>query len=184
LSKPILLFFLFFAVLSFTSTAIQAFSVSALVTLHDMPLATASTALTAYLLCSAGGILIGGEIADRTSRHQLIAACAFILTAVLCIVIASVNLPLLPLVFAMVAMGLGQGVVRPVRDMLLRAAAPSGSVGKVFGFVSAGIAAGSAIAPIPLGWLLDSGRPEWVFYLIAIFMAVALFTVIVPKEKA
>ena len=33
---------------------------------------------------------------------------------------------------------------------------------------------------IPFGWLLDSGRPEWVFYLIAIFMAVALFTVIVP----
>lgn len=183
-SKSIVLFFLFFAVLSFTSTAIQAFSVSALVTLHDMPVATASAALTAYLLCSAGGILIGGEIADRTSRHQLIAACAFILTAVLCIVIASVNLPLLPLVLAMVAMGLGQGVVRPVRDMLLRAAAPSGSVGKVFGFVSAGIAAGSAIAPIPLGWLLDSGRPEWVFYLIAIFMAVALVTVIVPKAKA
>ena len=149
-----------------------------------MPVATASAALTAYLLCSAGGILIGGEIADRTSRHQLIAACAFILTAVLCIVIASVNLPLLPLVLAMVAMGLGQGVVRPVRDMLLRAAAPSGSVGKVFGFVSAGIAAGSAIAPIPLGWLLDSGRPEWVFYLIAIFMVVALVTVIVPKAKA
>ena len=149
-----------------------------------MPVASASVALTAYLLCSAVGILLGGEITDRTTRHALIAASAFILTALLSLVIAWVNLPLLPLVAAMVVMGLGQGVVRPVRDMLLRAAAPSGSVGKVFGFVSAGIAAGSAVAPIPFGWLIDTGRPEWVFYLIAIFMVVALFTVLVPKAKA
>jgi MFS transporter, FSR family, fosmidomycin resistance protein len=183
-SKPILLFFLFFGTLSFTSTGMQAFSVSALVTLHDMPVATASAALTAFLLCSAGGILLGGEITDRTTKHELIAAVAFILTAILAVIIAWVNLPLLPLMAAMVVMGLGQGVVRPVRDMLLRAAAPSGSVGKVFGFVSAGIAAGSAVAPIPFGWLLDTGRPEWVFYLIAIFMLVALFTVFVPKSRA
>ncbi len=183
-SKPILLFFLFFGTLSFTSTGMQAFSVSALVTLHDMPVATASAALTAFLLCSAGGILLGGEISDRTTRHELIAMAAFILTAVLALIIAWVNLALLPLIAAMAIMGLGQGVVRPVRDMLLRAAAPSGSVGKVFGFVSAGIAAGSAVAPIPFGWLLDTGRPQWVFYLIAIFMLVALFTVFVPKSRA
>jgi MFS family permease len=183
-SKPILLFFLFFGTLSFTSTGMQAFSVSALVTLHDMPVATASAALTAFLLCSAGGILLGGEISDRTTRHELIAAVAFIATAILALIIAWVNLPLLPLIAAMVIMGLGQGVVRPVRDMLLRAAAPSGSVGKVFGFVSAGIAAGSAVAPIPFGWLLDTGRPQWVFYLIAIFMLIALFTVFVPKSRA
>jgi MFS family permease len=67
--------------------------------------------------------------------------------------------------------------------MMLRAAAPKGSVGKAFGFVSAGIAAGSAIAPIPFGLLLDAGRPEWVFYLIALFMLVALVTVLVPKTR-
>jgi MFS transporter, FSR family, fosmidomycin resistance protein len=182
-SKQILVFFLFFGTLSFTSTGLSAFSVSALVTLHDMPVASASAALTAFLLCSAGGILLGGEISDRTTKHELIAAAAFILTAVLALVIAWVNLPLLPLIAAVVIMGLGQGVVRPVRDMMLRAAAPSGSVGKVFGFVSAGIATGSALAPIPFGWLLDTGRPQWVFYLIAIFMLIALFTVIVPKTR-
>jgi MFS transporter, FSR family, fosmidomycin resistance protein len=61
---------------------------------------------------------------------------------------------------------------------------PSGSVGKVFGFVSSGIAAGSAIAPIPLGWLLDTGRAQWIFYVVAILMVIALFTVFVPKGKA
>ena len=181
-SKPILLFFLFFATLSFTSTGLQAFSVSALVTLHETPMSAANIALSAYLLCSAGGILLGGEITDRTTRHELIGMVAFLSTAVLSLAMAWIDLPLFLLVTAMVLMGLGQGVVRPVRDMMLRAAAPSGSVGKVFGFVSAGIAVGSAIAPIPFGWLLDSGRPQWVFYLIAIFMTVAVVTVIIPKS--
>jgi MFS family permease len=181
-SKPILLFFLFFATLSFTSTGLQAFSVSALVTLHETPVSSANIALSAYLLCSAGGILLGGEITDRTTRHELIGAVAFLVTALLSLAMVWIDLPLFLLVTAMVVMGLGQGVVRPVRDMMLRAAAPSGSVGKVFGFVSAGIAVGSAIAPIPFGWLLDSGQPQWVFYLIAIFMTVAIVTVIVPKS--
>jgi MFS family permease len=66
--------------------------------------------------------------------------------------------------------------------MMLRATAPKGTAGKVFGFVSMGISVGSAIAPIPFGWLLDAGRPAWIFYLIAAFMTTALVTVIVPKE--
>jgi FSR family fosmidomycin resistance protein-like MFS transporter len=82
----------------------------------------------------------------------------------------------------MVVMGLGQGIIRPARDMMLRSAAPKGSAGKVFGFVSAGISVGSAVAPIPFGYLLDSGRAEWVFYLMAIFMTVALVTVLTPKD--
>jgi MFS family permease len=79
-------------------------------------------------------------------------------------------------------MGVGQGIIRPARDMMVRAASPKGSTGKVFGFVSAGIAGGSAIAPIPFGYLLDIGKPQWVFYLLAIFMVVALFTVVIPKD--
>jgi MFS family permease len=183
LSVPMLLFFLFFAMISMTSTGMQAFSVAALVTLHDMPLATASAGLTAYLFCSAAGVLLGGYVADRTSRHDLVAAAAFVVTIVFVLVLAAIALPLAILMLLMTVMGLGQGMVRPARDMLLRAVAPKGSAGKVFGFVSAGIAAGSAIAPIPFGMLLDAGRPQWVFYLIALFMLVALVTVLAPKRR-
>ncbi len=183
-SRPMILFFLFFATLSMTSSGMQAFSVSAFVALHDMPLAAASMALTVYLFCNAGGILVGGQIADRTARHDLVAAVVFVLTIIISLVFAWVNLPLFALVALMVVLGLGQGIIRPARDMMLRAVAPKGSVGKVFGFVSAGIAVGSAIAPIPFGLILDAGRPEWVFYLMAIFMAVALVTVMLPKHVA
>ncbi len=181
LSRPIVLFFLFFATLSMASTGVQAFSVAALVTLHDTPVAAASMALTAYLFSSAAGILVGGQISDRMQRHDLLAAGVFVLTAILAIVLATIDLGVAPLIGVMVVMGLGNGMIRPARDMMVRAVAPKGSAGKVFGFVSAGISAGSAVAPIPFGLLLDAGRPEWVFYLMAIFMLVALVTVLVPK---
>jgi FSR family fosmidomycin resistance protein-like MFS transporter len=181
-SRPMVLFFLFFATLSMTSTGMQAFAVSALVTLHETPLATASLALTVYLFCSAGGILLGGEIADRFGRHDVTAGVVFVLTALFSLILAAFDLQAAALCALMAVMGLGQGIIRPARDMMLRAAAPKGSAGKVFGFVSGGIAVGSALAPIPFGWLLDIGRPEWVFYLIATFMAVALWAVAVPKK--
>jgi MFS family permease len=146
-----------------------------------MPVANASAGLTAYLFCSAAGILIGGEIADRTKRHDIVAGVVFVITAVFSLAFAWFSLPFALLMTLMVIMGLGQGIIRPARDMMLRTAAPKGSAGKVFGFVSTGISIGSALAPIPFGWLLDTGRAEWVFYLIAIFMIVALVTVVVPK---
>jgi FSR family fosmidomycin resistance protein-like MFS transporter len=181
-SKPMILFFLFFATLSMTSSGMQAFSVAALIDLHGMPVATATAALTAYLFCSAAGILVGGEISDRTKRHDIVAAVVFVLTAVITVAIAAFDLNLALLIGLMVVMGLGQGIIRPARDMMVRAAAPKGQTGKIFGFVSAGITAGSAIAPIPFGYLIDQGHPEWVFYLMAIFMVVALFTVVIPKD--
>jgi MFS transporter, FSR family, fosmidomycin resistance protein len=182
-SRPILLFFLFFAVLSMTSSGMQAFSVSALVSLHDMPVATASAGLTAYLFCMAAGILLGGEISGRTGKHHVIAAIAFVVTAAIALILAQVHLAFFLLIPLMVAMGLSQGIIRPARDMMLRAAAPKGATGKVFGFVSAGIATGSAIAPIPFGLLLDAGRPEWVFYLIVVFMGIALATLALQMRE-
>jgi MFS family permease len=180
-SKTMITFFLFFMALSMTSSGMSAFFVSSIVALHEMPLQIASTALTAYLFCSALGILLGGEIADRTKRHDLVAAASFVVFAIVSLIIAWFNMPAFVLFMLMVFSGVGNGIIRPARDMMLRAAAPKGSTGKVFGFVSAGIAAGSAVAPIPFGYMLDIGKPEWVFYLMAIFMVVALLTVAVPK---
>lgn len=184
LSPAVLLFFMFFLTLSMTAGAMQAFSVTALVNLHGTPAAAASTALSIYLFCLAGGTLVGGEITDRTSRHEIVAGAVFVLTAVFTAILAVIKLDMITLCVLMGVMGLGQGIIRPTRDMMLRAASPKGSTGKVFGFVSAGIVAGAAVAPVPFGYLIDIGRPEWVFYLIAVFMLICLFTVIVPKDIA
>ncbi len=182
LSAPMMLFMLFFGVLSMAAAGIQSFFVSAMTSLHGTPVTTASLALTVYLFSSAGGILIGGEISDRTKRHDIVAAIVFVLSALITACIAWFDLSIGILVGIMALMGLGQGIIRPARDMMVRAASPKGSTGKVFGFVSTGIAGGSALAPVPFGYLLDIGQPEWVFYLLSIFMIVALFTVMIPKD--
>jgi FSR family fosmidomycin resistance protein-like MFS transporter len=178
------MFFVFFTVLSMTQTGLQAFAVAALVTLHDMPVATASLGLSVYLFTSAAGVLLGGELADRTTRHDLFAGAVFGLTAVVTVIFAVVSLPAALLALLMGVIGLGQGATRPARDMMLRAATPKGSTGKVFGFVTSGIAVGSALAPIPLGHLLDIGQPAWVFYLISIFMVVAIVSMLLQQTSA
>jgi MFS family permease len=183
LSKPMLLFFLFFAMTSMTSTGMQSFSVAALVGLHDTPLAVASSALTGYLFASAAGILVGGAISDRTRRHDVVAAVAFILTGLIVLLVATVSLPLVLLVGILALAGLMQGIIRPARDMMVRAVSPKGQTGKVFGFVSAGIALGGALAPLMFGYIMDLGEPQWVFYALAIFMAIAVATVAVPKTR-
>ena len=183
-SKPILLFFFFFLMTSMTASGVHAFLVVALIELHDMPLALASATLTGYLIASAAGILLGGVFADRTTRHDLQASFAFGVSALLILVVAAVSLNLGLMVAVLVLAGLMQGIVRPARDMMVRGAAPRGSMGKVFGFVSAGMAAGSAISPMMFGFVMDLGRPEWVFYLMVIFMVVAIGTVMTPKESS
>jgi len=183
LSGPMLLFFLFYVMTSMTSSGMNTFSVTAVVSLFDTPLTAANTGLTGFLFASAIGVLFGGLILDRTSRHNLVAAGAFFLTAVLITIIGSVALPSVLLIVLFTLAGLSQGVVRPARDMLLRAAAPRGMIAKSFGFVSTGMAAGGMLAPVLFGWLIDIGLPQAVFWALAAIMLAAVFIALVPFAK-
>lgn len=182
-SVPMLTFFLFYVMTSVTSSGMNTFSVTAVVSLFDAPLAAANTGLTGFLFASAVGVLIGGFILDRTSRHNLVAALAFLLTAVAVAIIGSVSLPSVLLVLLFTVAGFSQGVVRPARDMLLRAAAPPGMIAKSFGFVSTGMAVGGMLAPVLFGWLIDLGAPQTVFWALAAIMVVAVLIVLVPLSK-
>ena len=173
-SPPMLMFFLFFTVLSMMQSGVQVFAATTLTALHGTPVALANTAVSAFLFASAFGVLAGGEMADKFGRHDLVAGIIFAVSAVFCVALAVFSLAGAALVAVMAILGFGQGATRPARDMMLRAATPKGSTGSVFGFVTSGIALGSALAPIPLGWLVDIGRPVLVFYLLAGLMLLAL----------
>jgi MFS family permease len=181
LSKPMLIFLAFYSMTSLASGGLQAFTVVALVSLHDTPLAAASGALTGYLFASALGVLLGGVIADRTTRHDIQAALAFIAGALVMLVVGGVSLHFTVIVFALTLAGLTQGMIRPARDMMVRAAVPKGAIGRAFGFVSAGASVGGALSPVLFGWVIDLGKPEWVFYLLAIIMVLSIGTAMVPK---
>jgi hypothetical protein len=60
---------------------------------------------------------------------------------------------------------------------MVKDAAPPGRIGKVFGFVSAGLSLGGAIMPVPYGMLIDSGRPDLVLVLVAALWLLSLLFV-------
>ena len=119
---------------------------------------------------SAVGVLVGGVIADRTRRHGAVAAAGYTCAAALIALVWLVPLPGVLLVPVLGAAGFCAGIIMPSRDMMVRAAAPPGAVGRVFGIVSTGFNIGGAIGPVIYGWLMDSGRPLSVFAVSVCFM--------------
>ncbi|HKZ05382.1 MAG TPA: MFS transporter [Methylomirabilota bacterium] len=175
---PVLAAFAYFALLATSLIGIQTFSVSALVALYGAPLGLATGALTAFLLGTAGGVVLGGFLADHTRRHDFVAATGMASGALLALLLASGALALGALPVVMALGGFALGVTSPSRDMLVRAATPRGASGKVYGFVYSGLDLGSALTPLMFGWLLDRGEPRAVFVVSAVFMLLTITTVV------
>jgi MFS family permease len=163
-----------FVLLSLSGGSIQNFSVSALLSGYDVPLAIANGGLTAFMFASAFGVLSGGALADRTVHHGTVAAVALSVAALLVALIPLFGIQGYLLVAVLGVAGFLFGIIAPSRDMLVRAAAPVGAEGRVFGIVSTGFNIGGAVGPVLFGWLLDSGRPQGVFWSAVLFL---LFTV-------
>ena len=174
LSPPILRNVAFFLVLSMAGGGIQSFSIVALGALYDTPLALANIALSAYLLMNALGVLAGGFVAMRAKRHNLVAGGGFIASGALIFLIGVVDLNAALLIATMAMSGFLNGVIQPSRDMIVRAATPKGSFGKVFGFVSTGFNLAGIMAPLLFGWLMDNAHPRSVFLLVAAFTLMSL----------
>jgi len=183
LSPAILLFFAYMLAAAAATSGLNNFSVAALVTLHDTSLVGANQALTAFLAASAGGVLLGGLIADRTQAHEWVIGIGFGAGAILLVVVALASLPLWGVMFAFAVTGLALGAIRPSRDMMVRAATPVGAFGRVFGFVTMGMNVGGALAPVFFGWLIDRGQAEAVFLTAAVFMVLAVVAAWLGKGR-
>lgn len=160
----------FFMLISLSNGGVQAFSVVALTEGHGTAYAAATMALSGFLLMSAMGVLAGGIIADRTRRHGMVAAAGYSCAAGLIAIVWLLPLPGVLLVPVLGLAGFCTGIIMPSRDMMVRAAAPPGAVGRVFGIVSTGFNIGGAIGPMVYGFLMDSGRPLSVFAVSLCFM--------------
>ena len=125
---------------------------------------------------SAIGVLVGDHVADRTKRHGLVAAAGLGCAAVLFLVAGLIAWAPLPLMLVMGVSGFLSGMIMPSRDMLVRAAAPPGQAGAVFGVVSTGFNIGGMVGPIACGWLLDHGQPDFVFVAAASCLGLAVAT--------
>ncbi|MCC7273228.1 MAG: MFS transporter [Alphaproteobacteria bacterium] len=176
-SAPVLLCFVYFTFFASALIALQTFFTPAVGAIFQVPAAAAGAALTAYFLGNAAGIVAGGIAADRWRRPDAIIGIGLCIAGAL--LLAAGYVPLGPAALAglLAAAGGLSGFTSASRDMLVRNAAPPGATGRVFGFVYSALDVGSAIAPLAAGLLLDRGRPDLVFVLLAACLWLAAATV-------
>jgi MFS transporter, FSR family, fosmidomycin resistance protein len=184
LSAPILLNLVFFVLLAMISGGIYNYSVVALGALYGTPMATANAALSGNLLWSAIGVLIGGLVVARTTRHGMVATIGLIAMTLVTLLIGEIDLGALLLIAAMSLSGFFSGVIMPSRDMIVREVTPPGSFGKVFGFVTTGFNIGGIISPLIFGAIMDHGNPRLVFLSVAAFSLIAIVTVAARPRRA
>jgi FSR family fosmidomycin resistance protein-like MFS transporter len=185
LAPVVLLGFTFFALSAFAGMGTQTFVVSALNLGYGFPLEAATVALTAYLLGNAGGMILGGFLADRTERHHVLAFVSILVAAALMLVIAALptigGLAVLAVLFLA---GTAGGCSGPSRDILIRKASRGIGTGKVFGLVYSGLDLGSALGPLAIGILIDRGEPRLAFAVIGLFFALAAPAVLKIRSSA
>jgi len=175
-SRTMILFFLFFMLGAMAGGGVQSWLVTVLHTVRGIDLPVAATALTAYMIGSTCGVLVGGWFADTFRRHVLPFVTGLtILSALLILGVNWLDLSVVMVIGVTFLSGLALGASRTPRDVMVRDAAPPGQIGKVFGFVSAGLPLGSAITPVPFGMLIDRRHPELVLVLVAVVLLLSLF---------
>jgi MFS family permease len=157
---------------------IQSFSAAGLRDLYGMSLASATAGQTAYMLASAAGMVWGGFLAAKATRHDRTIALAFASSGLFSILIAAALAPAWMAVLLMGAVGFGAGVAGPSRDLLIRAAAPKNATGRVYGVVYSGLDIGLATGPLLFGALMDARHPALVFLLIGAFQILAILTAV------
>ncbi|MFL9826548.1 MFS transporter [Rhodoplanes sp. SY1] len=176
-SPVILLNFVFFALFAVFQLGLQTYSAVALVAAHGLPLAAASLALTAYLLASAIGVLLGGLPVGRISPAGLTIAGMLVVAA--CTVALGIGtVGTVAAVLLLGLAGLAGGMTMPARDMIVRAVTPPGAFGKVFGFVTTGFNLAGVLGPLLFGLLMDHGRPGGVFLVVAGACLLSILTVL------
>jgi MFS transporter, FSR family, fosmidomycin resistance protein len=177
LSTPILLNLGFFMLISVMG-GITNILVVALAALYGTLDTVANVSLTALLLMNAVGVLIGGYLASRTTRHVTVAALSLALAGVATLSMGIVGHSTTALIATSSLAGLFTGIVSPSRDMLVRSVTPPGAFGRVFGFVTSGFNIGSMFAPMIYATMMDRGEPRMVFVISAACSILCIGTVI------
>ena len=177
LTPAILINLAFFMLISIMGSGLNTYLVVALGALHGTPNTVANAALTALLAMNAAGVLAGGFLASRTSRHAMVAATGLTVGGIVTALLGLFDFPAAVLIALTGVSGLFVGATFPSRDMLVRAVTPPGAYGRVFGFVSTGFNIGASIAPLVYGMLMDSGQPRAVFFLSAAVSLLCVSTV-------
>ena len=111
--------------------------------------------LTVYMVCSAGGMVLGGFLAADPARCERIVGLGFGAAALVALLIGFGPVPALAVPALFGAMGFASGIAGPSRDLLVKKSTPDNATGRVYGIVYSGLDIGQAISPLIFGALMD-----------------------------
>jgi len=170
--------FAFFMLSTMTLALVQNYAVSLLQALHGVGLEAATLTLTAYMLCAAAGIFVGGFIAARRPDSDRVVALCMGGGAVLMLLCGSGWLGAAGTMTALAATGFAIGIGGPSRDMMVKKATPKGATGRVYGTVYSGFDVGFAVAPLMFGALMDHGHYSATFFVAAFILLLSVLAAV------
>ena len=147
--------FAFFFVFAVALSVVQAFAPEAARQLHAVPLSLVAVCLTAYMVASASGMLLGGFLATDPARSERVVGTGFAVAAGISLLLGLAPLPALAVPVLFACMGLAAGFAGPSRDLLIKRSTPENASGRVYGVVYSGLDIGQAVSPLIFGLLMD-----------------------------
>jgi FSR family fosmidomycin resistance protein-like MFS transporter len=147
--------FAFFFVFAMALSVVQAFAPEAARQLHGVPLSLVAVCLTAYMVASASGMLVGGFLATDPARSERVVGSGFAVAAGISLLLGLAPLPALAVPVLFACMGFAAGFAGPSRDLLIKRSTPENASGRVYGVVYSGLDIGQAISPLIFGLLMD-----------------------------
>jgi MFS family permease len=175
--------FAFFFLSTMTLAVVQSFGPSILKAAHGASLELATLTITAYMLCGAFGMLVGGFVAAKTIQSDRVVAWAMGAGAVLLLVCATGWLGAMGTMAGLAATGFAVGVGGPSRDMMIKKATPNGATGRVYGTVYSGLDMGFAVSPVIFGALMDKGYYDTTLAGAAFFLMLAVVAAVAVGKR-
>ncbi|MCX7173011.1 MAG: MFS transporter [Proteobacteria bacterium] len=186
--RVVWLCFFFFLLTTMALGVLQNFSPTILNRLYALSLATATSALTVYMVGSACGIVFGGFLAGRGESEMRVIVVSLGLAAVVAGLLASAIPPEWSILALMAGMGFCVGIAAPSRDLMIRKASlvamGSQGYGRIYGFVYSGGDVGFVFAPLVFGPLMDAGQISTVIGGVALLQTLAIFTVLTVQKRS
>ncbi|MEX1166771.1 MAG: MFS transporter [Hydrogenophaga sp.] len=175
--------FAFFLLSTMTLAVVQSFAPSILKSLYGIGVEAATLTVSAYMLCGAAGMLLGGFVAAigqknaRFTSDRVVVWCMSV-GALLLLLCASGWLGGTGTMVALAATGFAVGIGGPSRDMMIKRATPKGATGRVYGTVYSGLDVGFALSPFVFGFFMDRGWYTWTLAGAAMTLALAVYAAI------
>lgn len=168
--------FLFFAFGTMALSAVQNYTIPLLSSVYGLTQVVAGSTLSAYMVAAATGMAAGGFLAGATAKTERIVFLSLCIAGFLMLLLALGGLNASVAIVLVVCTGFFSGIAAPSRDMIIRRVTPKGATGAVYGLVYSGMDAGSSIAPLVFGVLVEAqfGLAPWFGAAFAFVMSATL----------